>query len=53
MDRQGYGSHASIRFIVDKILELLENKVTKCLKKARSQWEKKGVPVEGGHMAST
>jgi hypothetical protein len=39
MDRQGYGSNASTRFIVDKSLEPLENKVRKCSKKTRSQWE--------------
>jgi hypothetical protein len=53
MDRQGYGSHASTRFIVDQSLEPLENKVRKCSKKARSQWEKEDVPDQGGHMATT
>jgi hypothetical protein len=40
VDRQGDGSNANTRSIVDKSLEALGNKVRKGLKKASSQWEK-------------
>jgi hypothetical protein len=44
VDRQGDGSNASTRFIVDKSLEPLGNTLRKGLKKARSQWEKISSP---------
>jgi hypothetical protein len=39
MDRWGVSSYAGTRFIVNKSLEPLGNKVRKDLKKAWSQWE--------------
>jgi hypothetical protein len=47
MDRWGVTSNASTRFIVDKSLEPLGNKVRKCMKKARLQWEKTRGPSSG------
>jgi hypothetical protein len=50
---QGDGSNASTRFIVDRSLELLGNKVRKGLMKESSQHEKIRVSAEGAHMAFT